>query len=190
MLPYPRLTPHSSEERRQIQTSRPPNDSQPATIKRQNREDGALDSDTSQHGADYQLQSALGDLLEQLLELSALLGVEQVAAATEVLLIDKDVGHSPLAGLVEQVSLSLPTPHSKSISTSVLSFPSFLFRSLSPSIPTSSASSVWTDETSKSFVLVRTWMSLPSDPIWSSSRMPTFDLSRPSLSMTLLAWEQ
>ena len=131
MLPYPRFTPHSSEERPQIQTSRPPNDSQPATIKRQNREDGALDSDTSQHGADYQLQSALGDLLEQLLELSALLGVEQVAAATEVLLVDKDVGHSPLAGLVEQVSLSLPIPH-KNISALAFSFPfsSILFRSL------------------------------------------------------------
>lgn len=44
--------------------------------------------------------------LDKLLQLSALLSVEQVGAATEMLLVDKDVRHGPLVGLFLQVSLS------------------------------------------------------------------------------------
>lgn len=43
--------------------------------------------------------------LEELLQLSALLSVEQVAATTEVLLVDKDVRNRPLTGLFHQISL-------------------------------------------------------------------------------------
>lgn len=53
------------------------------------------------------------------MELSTLLSVEQVGAATEVFLVDKDVGDRTLAGLVEEVSLS---KNSVRISIAFLSF--------------------------------------------------------------------
>lgn len=69
------------------------------------------------------------------MELSTLLSVEQVGAATEVFLVDKDVGDRTLAGLVEEVSLS---KNSVRISIAFLSF----FLSLSPSLDFSLRSSL------------------------------------------------
>lgn len=42
---------------------------------------------------------------DELLELSRLLGVENVRAATEVLAVDEDIGDSLLTGLLGEVSL-------------------------------------------------------------------------------------
>jgi hypothetical protein len=46
-------------------------------------------------------------LSDELLELTRLLGLENVGASAQVLAVDEDVGHCALAGLVGEVSLAV-----------------------------------------------------------------------------------